>query len=121
MFFDGMDRQYVGMVDRGGRFALAQESSPRRSAGGQSPVEHLDGHGPSEVGIEAADDDAHAAVADDFHQIVLSDPSQRRGNPWRVEDAQVEIGGNLGNRFYREVPGGAFSRRGLALRRSELV
>ena len=69
---DGVDRDdVIVMHGRGGR-GLAEEALDGGRIGGQLRGHHLDGHDAAELGVEGPQHDAHAAVADDFDDLVFA-------------------------------------------------
>jgi hypothetical protein len=61
---DVVDRDDVGMVERGGRLGLALEAPPALGVSDGLAGEDLQGDRPLEVGVESAIDDAHSALAE---------------------------------------------------------
>ena len=89
------------VADGGGAAGLAEEALAGGGAGDQPGPQHLDGHDPMQVVVEGLEDDAEAAAAEDFLDLVMSQSAERAGplrGPQEGEDELLVIVRRLGPR-----------------------
>ena len=68
-----VDRDHVGMVERGGGPRLGDEAAPERGLVGIRRSDHLHGDRPFEVDVDRAIDDAHASAPGDALDALAGD------------------------------------------------
>ncbi len=79
LFGDLVDLHDVLVPHRGRRAGLAEETLARRGGGRQLRRQHLDRDHAVQHVVEGAEDDAEAAVAEDFQDLVMAHPAERVG------------------------------------------
>src|SRR5262249_23185972 len=96
-----MDGDDMLMADGGRGAGLAGKALAGGAAGGQLRRQHLDGDKAIQDRVESLEDDAHAAMPDDFQDLVRSEASKASrllGGAEKIEDrlARLIIGRGRG-------------------------
>ena len=86
---DGVDGDDVVVADGGGGAGLADEAPTGGAGGGQRCRQHLDGDDAQELGVAGTQNDAHAAAADDFEDLVMIQSAERAGLGRWGEEGEV--------------------------------
>ena len=86
LLFDGIDGDNVFMSDFRGGAGLAQEAFPSRRGGSQLRRHHLDGDDAVERLVERLDDNAEAALTEQFQHFVVTQSAERAGLGGRLQE-----------------------------------